>query len=120
MALKTLIIGASLKKERYSNKAIRKLRNYNHPVIAIGLREGEVEDVTIVKGKPIFDDIHTLSLYINPKRQPEYYNYILDLQPKRVIFNPGTENAELFELLQQASIPFEASCTLVLLATKQY
>ncbi len=120
MALKTLIIGASLKEERYSNKAINRLRNYNHPVVAIGLREGDVQDVSIVKGEPVFNDIHTVSLYINPKRQPEYYDYILALQPKRVIFNPGTENVELFDLLQQASIPFEASCTLVLLSTDQY
>ncbi|WP_010181072.1 CoA-binding protein [Aquimarina agarilytica] len=120
MPLKTLVIGASLKEERYSNKAINKLRNYKHPTVAIGLREGEVQDVSIVKGKPLLDDVHTVSLYINPKRQPEYYDYIIALQPKRVIFNPGTENPELFELLQRASIPFEASCTLVLLSTDQY
>ncbi|WP_010523365.1 CoA-binding protein [Aquimarina agarivorans] len=120
MSVKTLIIGASLKEARYSNKAIKKLRDFKHPVNAIGLREGLVLDVAIKRGKPAFEDIHTVSLYINPKRQPEYYNYIIGLKPRRVIFNPGTENSEFFNLLEKSSIPFETSCTLVLLATNQY
>ncbi len=116
----TLVIGASLKEERYSNKAIKKLRNYKHSVKAIGLREGTVLDVSIEKEKNNYTDIDTVTLYLNPKRQKEYYDYVISLQPKRVIFNPGTENNEFYELLKQENIAYEESCTLVLLSTGQY
>ena len=120
MALKTLVIGASLKEERYSNKAIKKLRNFEHPVVAIGLREGVVEDVGIKKEKELFEDVNTVTLYLNPKRQQEYYDYIISLKPQRVIFNPGTENPEFYKLLNAEKIAFEEACTLVLLSTRQY
>jgi hypothetical protein len=55
-----------------------------------------------------------------PSRQKEYYDYIIELKPKRVIFNPGTENIELAQLLAQANIDWENACTLVLLSTNQY
>lgn len=117
---KTLVIGASLKDERYSNKAIKKLRNYKHPVKAIGLREGAVLDVAIDKEKLDYKNIDTVTLYLNAKRQTEYYDYVVSLNPKRVIFNPGTENTEFYELLEKNKIAYEASCTLVLLSTGQY
>lgn len=116
----TLVIGASLKEARYSNKAIKKLRNYQHPVKAIGLREGSVLDVDIDKGKSDYQNIDTVTLYLNPKRQEDYYSYIISLKPKRVIFNPGTENPEFYKLLESEKIEFEESCTLVLLSTGQY
>jgi len=116
----TLVIGASLKSERYSNKAIKRLRSYNHEVKAIGLRAGEVENVTIIKEKLPFKDIDTVTLYLNPKRQEEYYKYIISLKPRRVIFNPGTENMDFVILLQENNIISEIACTLVLLATNQY
>lgn len=118
--MKTLVIGASLKEIRYSNRAIRMLRNYGHEVNAIGLREGNVLDVSITKEKKDFSDIDTVTLYLNPKRQQEYYDYIIGLQPRRVIFNPGTENPELYELLLKNNIENEIACTLVLLSTDQY
>ena len=118
--MKTLVIGASLKEIRYSNRAIRMLRNYGHEVKAIGLREGNVLDVSITKEKKDFSDIDTVTLYLNPKRQQEYYDYIIGLQPRRVIFNPGTENPELYELLLKNNIENEIACTLVLLSTDQY
>jgi len=117
---KTLVIGASLKNERYSNKAIKKLREYKHPVKAIGLREGTVLDVAIDKEKLDYKDIDTVTLYLNAKRQFDYYDYVVSLNPKRVIFNPGTENIEFYELLEENKIAYEASCTLVLLSTGQY
>ena len=120
MSNKTLVIGASLKEERYSNRAIKRLRSFQHPVVAIGLRNGSVLDVQIEKGKPEFNDIHTVTMYINPSRQPEYYDYIISLQPKRVIFNPGTENPEFYSILEKSGIQYEQACTLVLLATNQY
>ncbi|GAL66544.1 hypothetical protein JCM19301_3022 [Jejuia pallidilutea] len=64
--------------------------------------------------------IHTVTLYLNPNRQKAYYNYIVSLQPKRVIFNPGTENPEFYNILKENNIAFEAACTLVLLSTNQY
>ncbi|NRD22887.1 CoA-binding protein [Winogradskyella litoriviva] len=120
MDKKTLVIGASLKTERYSNIAINRLRNYNHTVVAFGLKPGKVDDVTIDTELINYDAINTVTLYLNPQRQEEYYNYIISLKPKRVIFNPGTENPEFYKLLEQNNIEFEAACTLVLLATNQY
>ena len=95
MKKKTLVIGGSPNPERYSNKAIRKLLSYGHPVESIGLRESKVESVGIITGKPVIDNIHSVTMYIGTARQHEYYDYILSLQPSRIIFNPGTENSEL-------------------------
>ncbi|WP_109300536.1 CoA-binding protein [Aquimarina sp. AU474] len=120
MSKKTLVLGASLKPDRYSNFAIKKLTNHKHEVKAIGLREGDVAGVVIEKGLQDFSDINTVTLYLNPKRQQEYYDYIIDLKPERVIFNPGTENPELYALLKAAGIEVEIACTLVLLSTDQY
>jgi len=117
---KTLVIGASLKPERYSNIAINRLRRYNHEVVAFGLKPGKVNDVEIDTTLMPYIDIDTVTLYLNPKRQESYYNYIIDLNPKRVIFNPGTENPEFYNILKQNNIEFEVACTLVLLGTGQY
>jgi len=116
----TLVLGASLKEERYSNMAIHKLRAHNFKTKAVGLRKGEVNGVTIEVGKPLYNGIDTVTLYLNPKRQKGYYTYIIALKPRRVIFNPGTENPELMTLLKQNNIAFEVACTLTLLATNQY
>lgn len=120
MKIKTLVIGASLNKTRYSNIAIHKLRAVNIPVVAVGKRIGVVEDVRIDTEKKEYKDIDTVTLYLNPKRQKEYYEYIFHLNPNRVIFNPGTENLELISLLEEKGIFFEIACTLVLLSTNQY
>lgn len=120
MKKKTLVIGASLKPNRYSNIAINRLKMYDHPVVAIGLRTGEVSGVEISVEKIDFKDIDTVTLYLNPSRQEEYYEYIISLTPKRVIFNPGTENPEFYILLKENNIEFEEACTLVLLGTNQY
>jgi len=117
---KTLVIGASENPERYSAKAIKALVSHNHEVVAIGLREGEVAGVPFNSLKKEFDNIDTVTLYVGPKNQPEYYEYIVGLKPQRVIFNPGTENPEFIEQLKAADIYPEIACTLVLLATGQY
>lgn len=116
----TLVLGASEKEERYSNKAIRMLREYGYPVVAMGLREGQVLDVPIVK--ELRKDIHvdTITLYLNPQNQLPHYQYLLSLHPQRIIFNPGTENPELIELAKQQGIQTLEACTLVLLSTDQY
>ena len=120
MNKKTLVIGASIKEERYSNKAIRKLVNKNIEVVAIGLKTGEIVSIPIDTTKVMYNNIHTVTLYLNPKRQEEYYTYILKLRPKRVIFNPGTENTDFVKILKENNISSEVACTLVLLATNQY
>lgn len=120
MDKKTLVLGASTNRNRYSNVAINRLRSSHVPTVAIGLRGGEVAGVPIETEKVPFKDIHTVTLYLGPARQPQYYDYILSLQPERVIFNPGTENPEFYRLLEEENIESEVACTLILLATKQY
>ncbi len=117
---KSLVIGASLKPSRYSFMAINRLVDKGHPVVAVGLREGIIAGVTITKEKEQFQGVNTVTLYLNPKRQVDYYQYILSLKPKRVIFNPGTENPEFYRILDENDISYEAACTLVLLSTNQY
>jgi len=118
--MKTLVIGASVNKERYSYKAIHNLVNRSHQVVAIGIKKGMALDVPIETEKIDFHAIDTITLYLNPKAQKEYYDYILSLKPRRVIFNPGTENPEFYKILETNNIKYEVSCTLVLLATNQY
>jgi predicted CoA-binding protein len=117
---RTLVIGASENPERYSNKAIRALLSHNHEVLALGLKKGSVEGVSFHTEKIQFEDIDTVTMYVGPQNQPEYYSYIIGLKPRRVIFNPGTENPTFITKLQAAGIYSEIACTLVLLATGQY
>ncbi|WP_340199270.1 CoA-binding protein [Ascidiimonas sp. W6] len=117
---KTLVMGASLSTNRYSNMAIRNLRKKNQEVVAFGMREGEVLDVTVVNTLIQYTDVETVTLYLNPVRQESYYQYIISLKPKRVIFNPGTENMEFYKLLEVNNIKVEEACTLVMLSTNQY
>ena len=117
---KTLVLGASANPSRYSYMAINRLVNHEQSVVAVGLKEAEVAGVKIQTKQVPFTNIDTVTLYLNPQRQKEYYNYITSLQPKRVIFNPGTENPELYQLLKANSIKVEVACTLVMLSTGQY
>ena len=120
MKKKTLVLGASTNPQRYSNIAINRLVSYGHEVVAIGLKEGTVAGIDIDTNLMPYKDVHTVTLYLNPQRQKPYYDYIISLQPERIIFNPGTENNEFQNVLKQNEIYFEESCTLVLLATNQY
>ncbi|MGB3151960.1 MAG: CoA-binding protein [Maribacter sp.] len=117
---KTLVFGASLKPNRYSNLAIRRLVSNGITTEAFGLKSGEISNVQVKTKLDEFQDIHTITLYLNPQRQRNYYDTIVSLSPKRVIFNPGTENPEFYKLLQENKIGVEVACTLVLLATEQY
>ena len=112
---RTLVIGASEKLERYSNKAIRKLMHFGHEVIPLAIRKGEVNGLRFETGFPELEDVHTITLYIGPQRQKSYYDYILKLNPKRIIFNPGTENEELMKLTAKQGIKNVTDCTLVML-----
>lgn len=100
--------------------AMNRLSSNNHPVVAIGLREGKVGSVNIVTGQPKFEEVDTVTLYLNPTNQKPYYDYIMSLHPKRIIFNPGTENDELEEMARKNGIKSMEACTLVMLATRQY
>lgn len=117
---KTLVIGASENPSRYGYLAVNMLRDYGHPVVAIGNKSGKVGDVSFSKERPEDKDIDTISLYLNPKNQEEYYDYILGLAPKRIIFNPGTENPDLENRAAEKGIHVEEACTLVMLRTGQY
>jgi len=117
---KTLVLGASENPARYSNIAIHRLLSYKQPVVAIGKRAGNVAGVAIGTDTPEIDDIDTITLYLNPNNQKPYYEYILSLNPKRVIFNPGTENDELEDMLREKGIEAKEACTLVMLGTGQY
>ena len=112
---KTLVVGGSIKPERYSNKAIHKLSGYGHEVVSIGLREGEVNGISIQQGNPSFEDLHTITMYVGPQNQQEYYDYLLSLHPCRIIFNPGTENDEFEKLAINNGIETINHCTLIML-----
>jgi hypothetical protein len=120
VSTKTLIIGASLSSQRVVYTALHRLVNHGHPVVAIGKNFGAVSGVIIRIDLTHFEDIHTVTLYLNKSNQIDYYDYILSLNPKRVLFNPGTENADLAALLTKTGIEWEHACTLVLLSTNQY
>ena len=117
---KTLVLGASDNPSRYSFLAIHRLRNHHHPVVAIGRKNTLVADVEVETEKKQFGHIDTVTLYLNPQHQQEYYDYILSLNPKRIIFNPGAENDELADLANKNNIRSVEACTLVLLSTGQY
>lgn len=120
MKKKTLILGASSNPNRYSYLALEKLQRYNHPVIAIGRRNETVLGVDVKNTTENYEGVDTVTLYLNPRNQEPYYDYILSLQPRRIIFNPGTENEELRKLAQAKGIQTIEACTLVMLSTGQY
>jgi len=120
MMKKTVVIGASTNSDRYSYMATVSLLRHGHEVVPIGLKEGQIESVNILTGMPAVSDVHSVTMYINPQRQPEYYDYILSLKPKRIIFNPGTANPELMQLCAANNIEVTEACTLVLLSGNLY
>jgi len=117
---KTLILGATPDSSRYAYLAANRLVGKGHSIINVGIKTGEVAGVPIEKPETIHNDVDTVTLYVGPKHQPELYDYILNTHPKRIIFNPGTENSELRQLAEAKGINTEYACTLVLLSTGQY
>lgn len=116
----TLVFGASIKPDRYSNLAIKRLVENNEKTVAFGLRSGLVNNVQIKTNLSELPKIDIVTLYLSPERQKQYYDAIIGLRPKKVIFNPGTENHEFYEILNSKNIEVEVACTLVLLSTGQY
>ena len=117
---KTLILGASPNPVRFSHKAVKSLLRHEQEVVAVGFKEGLIVDEEIQVGMPHIEDVHTVSIYIGSSRQADYYDYIISLKPKRVIFNPGTVNPEFMGRLKQAGIEALAECMLVLLNEEDY
>ncbi len=117
---KTLVLGASENASRYGNMALRRLRASGHDVVAIGRREGKVGDVVIHKSQPEEEDIDTVTMYMNEQNQKEYEDYVLSLNPKRIIFNPGAENNALAQKAREQGVQTIEACTLVMLSTGQY
>jgi predicted CoA-binding protein len=119
---KTVIIGATTNPGRYAYLAARMLKEYNHDIVPVGIKDGAVfgEEILNIFEKPDIRDVDTVTLYIGPRRQPEHYDYILGLKPKRIIFNPGTENEEFIKRAQEEGVETLEACTLVLLRSHQY
>jgi uncharacterized protein len=119
---KTVIIGATPDPSRYAYLAAQMLTSYGHEIVPVGIKTGTVFGVEIldIRQRPVIEGVDTVTLYIGPQRQPEWYDYILSLKPKRIIFNPGTENEEFEKMAEAQSIEATEACTLVLLRSHQY
>lgn len=117
---KTMVLGASPNPMRFSYKAVKSLQRHNVPVVPVGIKNGEIGGIEILKNKPHLDKIHTITLYIGPARQKEYYSYILSLRPARIIFNPGTENKELMDMAREEGIEVLEDCTLIMVNADRY
>ncbi len=117
---KTVVLGASDNPSRYSYLAVEKLTKHQHPVIALGRKQGTIGNTSILTDRPKIEGVDTVTLYLNEQHQKDLYDYILSLHPKRIIFNPGTENEELFDLAKANGIEALEACTLVMLSTGQF
>jgi uncharacterized protein len=117
---KTLVLGASPNPVRFSYKAVKSLQRHDVPVVPVGIKRGEIGGIEIIRERPAFDDIHTITLYVGPQRQIEYYSWLLSLNPKRIIFNPGTENKEFMKMAKDEGIEVLEDCTLIMLNAGRY
>lgn len=117
---KTVVIGASNDPNRYAFRATVALQREEYEVVPVGLTEGEICEIKILTGKPDIECVDTVTLYVNPRHQPYWYDYIIGLKPKRVIFNPGTENPAFEKMLHQNNIETLEACTLVMLSIGNY
>lgn len=118
--LKTLVLGATNNPGRYAYLAVSRLVRNGHPVIAVGRSGGIVEGISIQPDFPADNDIHTISMYLNARNQEMYVAHILEVLPRRIIFNPGSENPVLEKQARAKGIIVEEACTLVMLATGSY
>ena len=117
---KTLVLGATPDESRYAWLAATKLMRYGHPVVLVGNKRGEVNGQAIINGQPKESDVDTVTLYMNPRNQEGFLDYIVGLKPKRIIFNPGTENDKLIEMAERNGIEPVIGCTLVMLSTGEF
>jgi predicted CoA-binding protein len=119
---KTVIIGATTNPGRYAFLAARMLTEYNHEIVPVGIKDGAVfgKDILDIFSKPAVEGVDTVTMYIGPQRQGEHMDYIIGLNPKRIIFNPGTENEEFIRKAEEKGIEALEACTLVMLRSHQY
>lgn len=117
---KTVVLGATPDSSRFAYKAANMLVRYGHEIVPVGLKKGEVAGKTIANDNPIIEGVDTITLYVGTKNLPPLFNYIIDLKPKRIIFNPGTENDELIQLAEKNNIEPVIGCTLVMLSCGSY
>lgn len=119
---KTVIIGATANPSRYAYLAAEMLTDYDHEIVPLGIKKGNVsgKEILDIRQKPAIEGVDTVTLYIGPQRQPEWYDYILSLKPKRIIFNPGTENDEFEQMAEEKGVEALEACTLVMLRSRQY
>ncbi len=122
MEKKTVVVGATPNQSRYAYLAANMLREYDHEVVPLGIKKGEVagKEILDIRKKPAINGVDTITLYIGPRHQSEWYDYLLSLKPKRIIFNPGTENDEFERLVEANGIEALQACTLVLLRSHQF
>lgn len=116
----TIVLGASTNPTRYSYLASQRLADAGHSVVPIGIRSGKIDNIEIIVGQPVLDEVDTITVYLSPENQTGYYDYIINLKPNRIIFNPGSENPELVHLARKNGIESTIACTLVMLSTGQY
>ena len=117
---KMLVLGAAANHDRYSHKAVKSLIRHGFEVVAVGFRSGFINDVEILTGLPEINDVDTVLLYMGEKRQKEYYDYLITLKPRRVIFNPGTKNPELKKILKKKGIETVEDCALIMLNSRSF
>ncbi|TXF91794.1 CoA-binding protein [Neolewinella aurantiaca] len=120
--MKTLVLGATPNPQRYAFAAANKLVKHGHEIVNVGIKQGEVAGAPILNGTPAMEEeVDTVTLYVGPKNQEPYYDWLInEVKPRRIIFNPGTENAELSMLAHKAGIETETGCTLVMLSSGHY
>jgi predicted CoA-binding protein len=117
---KTVVLVASPNPMRFSHKMVKSLIRHGYEPVPVGFRDGVINDIKILKGKPEIMDVHTVSLYLGPRNQPEFYDYIISLKPKRIIFNPGTYNPDLIKLAEENNIQSIIECALIMLGKGNY
>jgi predicted CoA-binding protein len=117
---KTVVLGATPNPERYAYLAVMKLHRYGHEVVPVGPRAGDITGIPIQVGQPPLEGVDTITLYLRAENQVPYYDYIFSLKPKRIIFNPGTENRDLTRMALEKGVEPVEGCTLVMLSTRQY
>ncbi|PHN05341.1 CoA-binding protein [Flavilitoribacter nigricans] len=117
---KTVVLGATNNPSRYAYRAVEMLLDHGIEPVPVGIRRGSIEGIDILNDRPDLEDVHTVTLYLNPERQREYYDYIMAMNPKRIIFNPGTVNPELMNMAREKGIEVEVGCTLVMLSVGSY
>ncbi|MBL7111434.1 MAG: CoA-binding protein [Bacteroidales bacterium] len=118
--LKTVVLGASSNHTKFSYKCIKSLIRHGFDAVPVGKKEGQIEGIDILTGQPEIEDVHTISLYLNASKQEEYYDYILSLNPKRVIFNPGAHNQDFIDRVKEQGIEVKSDCALLMLNSGSY